>query len=154
MSIGLRPTVKWAHEKLGIPMPQEGEEVLAQGAQPAMAAPPGLAGLRSARPVVAPVAALAGAAPDAAVDTAAAPTPPQAMTPRMAADAAPAVTGWLEQIRALVERAESLEDIRDGLEQLLPDMTLDEYAAAMAQALAAAQLAGRYEVMQEAAGNG
>ena len=29
-----------------------------------------------------------------------------------------------------------------------------EYAAAMAEALAAAQLAGRYEVLQEAAGNG
>ena len=64
------------------------------------------------------------------------------------------MTGWLAQIRALVERAQSLDDIRNGLEQLLPDMTLDQYAAAMAQALAAAQLAGRYEVLQEAGGLG
>ena len=48
----------------------------------------------------------------------------------------------------------SLEDIRDGLVQLIPDMTLEQYAAAMSEALAAAQLAGRYEVLQEAAGNG
>jgi hypothetical protein len=47
-----------------------------------------------------------------------------------------------------------LEEIRDGLAALSPDMTLDQYAAAMAEALAAAQLAGRYEVLQEAAGNG
>ena len=43
---------------------------------------------------------------------------------------------------------------RDGLAALSPDMPLDQSAAAMAEALAAAQLAGRYEVLQEAAGNG
>ena len=145
VSIGVQPTVKWAHEKLGIPMPQEGEPVLQQPAQPM---PFGLAGLRAAWPADAPLAALAAATPGAAA------TPPQAMAQQLAAGAAPAVTGWLAQIRALVERAQSLDDIRNGLEQLLPDMTLDQYAAAMAQALAAAQLAGRYEVLQEAGGLG
>ena len=124
---------------------QDGEEVLEQPAQPV---PMGLAGLRSVWPAGAPLAALASAAP---VDAA---TPPQVMAQQLAAGAAPAVTGWVEQIRALVAQAQSLEDIRNGLERLLPDMTLDQYAAAMAQALAAAQLAGRYEVLQEAAGNG
>ena len=141
VSIGVQPTVKWAHEKLGIPMPQDGEPVLQQPAQPM---PFGLAGLRAAWPADAPLAALAAATPGAAA------TPPQAMAQQLAAGAAPAVTGWLAQIRALVERAQSLDDIRNGLEQLLPDMTLDQYAAAMAQALAAAQLAGRYEVLNEA----
>ena len=145
VSIGVQPTVKWAHEKLGIPMPQDGEPVLQQPAQPM---PFGLAGLRAAWPSDAPLAALAAATPGAAA------TPPQAMAQQLAAGAAPAVTGWLAQIRALVERAQSLDDIRNGLEQLLPDMTLDQYAAAMAQALAAAQLAGRYEVLQEAGGLG
>ena len=145
VGIGVQPTVKWAHEKLGIPMPQEGEPVLQQPAQPM---PFGLAGLRAAWPADAPLAALAAATPGAAA------TPPQAMAQQLAAGAAPAVTGWLAQIRALVERAQSLDDIRNGLEQLLPDMTLDQYAAAMAQALAAAQLAGRYEVLQEAGGLG
>ena len=145
VSIGVQPTVKWAHEKLGIPMPQDGEPVLQQPAQPM---PFGLAGLRAAWPADAPLAALAAATPGAAA------TPPQSMAQQLAAGAAPAVTGWLAQIRALVERAQSLDDIRNGLEQLLPDMTLDQYAAAMAQALAAAQLAGRYEVLQEAGGLG
>lgn len=145
VSIGVQPTVKWAHEKLGIPMPQDGEPVLQQPAQPM---PFGLAGLRAAWPADAPLAALAAATPGAVA------TPPQAMAQQLAAGAAPAVTGWLAQIRALVERAQSLDDIRNGLEQLLPDMTLDQYAAAMAQALAAAQLAGRYEVLQEAGGLG
>lgn len=145
VGIGVQPTVKWAHEKLGIPMPQDGEPVLQQPAQPM---PFGLAGLRAAWPADAPLAALAAATPGAAA------TPPQAMAQQLAAGAAPAVTGWLAQIRALVERAQSLDDIRNGLEQLLPDMTLDQYAAAMAQALAAAQLAGRYEVLQEAGGLG
>ena len=53
-----------------------------------------------------------------------------------------------------MDGAASLQDIRDGLEQLLPDMTLEQYAQAMAEALAAAQLAGRYEVLQEAGGIG
>ena len=145
VGIGVRPTRKWAHEKLGIPMPQDGEPVLQQPAQPM---PFGLAGLRAAWPADAPLAALAAATPGAAA------TPPQAMAQQLAAGAAPAVTGWLAQIRALVERAQSLDDIRNGLEQLLPDMTLDQYAAAMAEALAAAQLAGRYEVLQEAGGLG
>lgn len=141
VSIGVQPTVKWAHEKLGIPMPQAGEAVLQQPAQPM---PFGLAGLRAAWPADAPLAALAAATPGAAA------TPPQAMAQQLAAGAAPAVTGWLAQIRALVERAQSLDDIRNGLEQLLPGMSLDQYAAAMAEALAAAQLAGRYEVLNEA----
>ena len=76
------------------------------------------------------------------------------MAPQLAAAARAPAAAWVEQIRALVGRAASLEDIRDGLAALSPDMTLDQYAAAMAEALAAAQLAGRYEVLQEAAGNG
>ena len=76
------------------------------------------------------------------------------MAPRLANTLQPALDGWIDQIRVLVERAGSLEDIRDGLEALLPNMTLQQYADAMAQALAAAALAGRYEIVQEAAAGG
>ena len=69
-----------------------------------------------------------------------------------AGDLAPAVGAWIDQVRDLVMRAQSLAEIRDGLDALLPGMTLDQYAAAMAEALRAAEGAGRYEVMQEAAG--
>ena len=143
VSIGVQPTVKWAHEKLGIPMPQEGEAVLET---PAPANPFGAFTARAALAALPPAAlgeGRGGRTP-----------PPAAMADQLANGAAPALGAWIEGIRALVNRAESLQDIRDGLEQLLPGMTLDQYAQAMAQALAAAQLAGRYEVLQEAGGLG
>ena len=74
------------------------------------------------------------------------------MQPQLAAALAPAVGAWIDQVRELVMRAQSLTEIRDGLDALLPDMTLDQYAAAMAVALRAAEMAGRYEVLQEAGG--
>ncbi|HBP0269435.1 TPA: DUF935 family protein, partial [Pseudomonas aeruginosa] len=64
----------------------------------------------------------------------------------------PTTDRWIDQVRALVQSASSLDEIRDGLEQLLPDMTLEQYADAMAQALAAAALQGRVEILQEVAG--
>ena len=78
------------------------------------------------------------------------PPPPQQMQPQLAANLAPAVSTWIDQVRELVMRAQSLTEIRDGLDALLPDMTLDQYAAAMAVALRTAEMAGRSEVLQEA----
>jgi phage gp29-like protein len=59
VSIGVQPTVKWAHEKLGIPMPQEGEAVLGVAAQPQPGAA-ALAALTAMPPVAAPAAPKAG----------------------------------------------------------------------------------------------
>ena len=72
------------------------------------------------------------------------------MQPQLASNVQQATSPWFAQIRKLVESAGSLEQIRDGLEQLIPNMTLDQFALAMGEAMAAAQLAGRYEVLQEA----
>ncbi|MCL1960895.1 MAG: DUF935 domain-containing protein [Desulfovibrionaceae bacterium] len=159
VGIGITPTVKWAHEKLGIPMPQEGEATLSPAAPAAGQAgsPLGAAAFSAKTPCPTPCPSAGrpawGHAALAACAQAAMPqTPPVAMAPQLAGSAAPAVDGWIDQIRALVERAGSLQEIRDGLEQLIPNMTLEQYAAAMADALAAAQLAGRYEVLQEAGG--
>ena len=58
----------------------------------------------------------------------------------------PAVGKWLEDIKGLVDRSESLEQVRDGLIELYPDMSIAEYADALAQALTAAHLAGRSEL--------
>lgn len=61
------------------------------------------------------------------------------------------ITGkWLGQIRELVETADSLEQIRDGLEMLLPEMKLEDYSAMMGEALRVAELAGRDDIMSEA----
>ena len=64
----------------------------------------------------------------------------------------PSTGQWIQRIRDLVQGADSLEQIRDGLERLLPDMSLEQYAEVMAQALAAAALQGRVEILQEATG--
>lgn len=138
VNMGVRPPVAWVHERLGIPVAQGNEPVLmpagtaatpTTGTSAATATPPVLTGT---------------AAPGL--------PPPQQMQPQLAANLAPAVGAWLDQVRALVMRADSLAEIRDGLDTLLPGMTLDQYAAAMAVALRTAEMAGRYEVMQEATG--
>jgi len=143
VNMGVRPPVAWVHERLGIPVAQGNEPVLLP-AGAAMAAPTGTAAATAALPLPMPSASAApGLLP-----------PPQQMQPQLAASLAPAVGAWMDQVRELVMRAESLAEIRDGLDVLLPDMTLDQYAAAMAVALRTAELAGRHEVMQEAAGGG
>lgn len=76
--------------------------------------------------------------------------PPELMTQRLAKDAAPELDAWIEQIRDLAAHANSLQELRDGLLAMAPNMSLDDYAKAMTQALTAAALAGRYEVLQEA----
>ncbi len=58
-------------------------------------------------------------------------------------------TQWIAQIRAVVERAESMEQLQEAIMALAPDMSLDDYAAAMADAMTAATLAGRYDVLQQ-----
>lgn len=139
VSLGLRPSLKWAHEKLGIPLAEAGEPTL----MPSSPAPAQVAGYSTAK-------FTAAAAPTAHYH----PPTTQALINPLAARIAPAQKPWIDAIGQLVEQSSSLEDIRDGLAALLPDMALDDYAAAMSQALACAQLAGRYDVMQEAAGAG
>lgn len=151
VAVGVRPTVAWAHEKLGIPQAQDGEAVLGAPAPPPPPEPPAGAPVPPAPPAppAPPVGQAAATAtlPGAGVDL----PPPVLMQPQLARTMAPALQAWIEPIRQLVATAASLEAIRDGLEQLLPGMTLDQYATLMAEALRAAQLAGRSDVLDEAA---
>ncbi|MCO5354231.1 DUF935 domain-containing protein [Acidovorax kalamii] len=135
VDMGVRPPVAWVHERLGIPQAQGNEPVLMplQARQSPLPAALAAATAQFTAPGVLP--------------------PPVQMQPSLAGNLAPAVDGWIGQVRELVMRAQSLAEIRDGLDALLPGMTLDQYAAAMAEALRVAQAAGRYEVMQEAAGS-
>lgn len=127
VKLGMRIKRQWAQERLGIPEPEPGEEILTLAA-----------------PQEAQAATTAQTAGNA---------PAQMLAP-LDRSLQPATAEWLDTIRALVDRAASLTDIRDGLEALLPEMTLDQYADAMAQALAAAALAGRYDILQEVSGVG
>ena len=78
--------------------------------------------------------------------------PPAKMTGQLDQAVSPALAGWVGQIRDLASQAESLEQLRDGLFALLPDLSLDDYAAAIRVGLAAAALAGHYEILREAGG--
>jgi phage gp29-like protein len=78
--------------------------------------------------------------------------PPARQTDLAAKAIAPSTDDWIDQIKALVDKASTLEEVRDGLIALGPDMSLDDYTDAMRQALAAAALAGRYEILREAGG--
>ncbi|HYW05017.1 MAG TPA: DUF935 family protein [Gammaproteobacteria bacterium] len=64
----------------------------------------------------------------------------------------PMVEQWIEQIRHLVDSSSSLEDVQSGLIHLYPHMTLDQYGQAMREALTAAELAGRSDIMEQAGG--
>ena len=56
---------------------------------------------------------------------------------------------WINQIKELVDNVQSLEELRDRLFELIPDMQLDDYAEVMAQALTVANLAGRTELLED-----
>lgn len=127
--LGIQVPRQWAQERLGIPEPEGGEDVL----QPPQKAPAS---------VVEPATKTAAATAQQGAPTAA---------DRLDDHLQPATARWIEQIRQLVENADSLEQIRDGLASLLPNMSIELYAEGMAQALAAAALQGRLDIIEEAA---
>ncbi len=151
VNVGFQIPVQWAQEKVGIPQPEDGEPVL-QATSPAMWRQ-GMAATTGRVPFpghLCGVAAAAGQLPAGQLP----PSPQTAMQPQLAANIKAPAAAWVDKIRELVSQATSLEQIRNGIAALDPNMSLDDYAAAMAEALAAAHLAGRYEVLQEAGANG
>ncbi|HSX85406.1 MAG TPA: DUF935 family protein [Cellvibrio sp.] len=66
----------------------------------------------------------------------------------------PVTDVWINRIRDLVMNAESMEAMRDGLGELLPNMSIAEYSAVMTAALRVAELNGRSEIMDEVARGG
>lgn len=60
-----------------------------------------------------------------------------------------AIAPWLTIITNFVEQATSLEEIRDGLIDLFPEMDDAAFAEAMGQAMLLGDLAGREEVLQD-----
>lgn len=62
---------------------------------------------------------------------------------------APIITDWIEQIRGLVQEAESFEEVRDRLFDLFPKLNTTDFTELMAQAMMAAEVGGSFEVIQE-----
>lgn len=75
-------------------------------------------------------------------------TPPQQMLELTRQAVEPATNAWIDQIRVLVDSAESLEQLADQLLELQPELSLDAYADALATAMVTAELAGRNEVSE------
>lgn len=132
-SLGYKPTLQYITDTYG------------PGWEPGGAPPP--VGPNALVDPNAPPAGAQFAEPGAAVQD-----PPAQMVDQLSDNVAPAAGAWLDQVRTLAGSVDSLDALREGLLQLLPDMTLDQYAAAMQEGLAAAALAGRYDVLQETAG--
>jgi phage gp29-like protein len=68
----------------------------------------------------------------------------------LARRADPIIAGWIDQIEALVRSAESLEEIRDGLLALLPNLDTEQFGQVMQQALAIAGVAGMSDARDDA----
>ncbi len=86
---------------------------------------------------------------ESAPSTSAVPTP-DLMAEQLAADAAPVWERVLASVRKTVDNAESLESLRDDLLAAFGELPTQDLTAVMATAFAAADLAGRFEVEQEA----
>jgi phage gp29-like protein len=129
VDLGARIPAWWLHEKTRIPQAEEGEDVLQRSVTPA---PP---------EALTALAALKGQSE--------ADDPQAQQVARLEREARKPVDGMVEVIRRKVEQANSLEELRDSLIEAWPEMDSDALADAMAQALAAAALAGRYEILED-----
>lgn len=61
----------------------------------------------------------------------------------------PYVENWLQQVQDKLSQAESLEEFRNQLDSLIPELTFAEYAKVMAWASTVAEFVGRNSVAEE-----
>lgn len=151
VAAGMQIPVDWAHERANIPKPAAGQAVLTSGAVARPAADPQSdpAGLAAAVPQLgAALAALTAAGGTAPAGQAAA----AGQVGRLAKQGEATMDDWITKVRDLVNEAQDLEEVRDGLLALAPDMGLEDYAALLSEALTAAALAGRADILDQARG--
>jgi phage gp29-like protein len=131
--LGMEIPEGFIRDVFGLPAPKGGEKVLTPPANDA--AQPGTGALRSR------LAALS-ASPSGAND---APWVAAAL-PRLAADAGPAIRAWLDTIENMLAAANSLDEFRDMLLAAYDSLPSEELTDALAEAITAADLAGRAEI--------
>lgn len=147
VGIGFQIPLEWAQDKLRIPQPKDGQAVLSV-ANPALMLPP------AERPITAPEAALAALSAQAAdqIPATSAPASITAQSERLTGTAGAAFNVIVAQIEDLAANAIDLADLRDKISSAFPMLKGDAFAALMSEALIAADLAGRWDIMQEAGG--
>lgn len=137
VKVGMQIPEAWAREKLRIPQAEEGEAVLSEAAD--------------AAPEVAPTDATAAAR--AALRTASSPVDViDRYLERALSDGAESQAAMVETVRVMLERANSLEEFRAMLLAAYSEMDVAQLGEALQQALASAELAGRFEVETGAGG--
>ncbi len=147
--LGLRVRADQVRTMLDLDAPGEEDEVLAPPAPPEppetteATGPPGPLGAPPAR--ARDTGGGLTSATAAAEDGAGAASL-EALAARLRAEADPIVEGWLERIREDLDDASSLDDLRTRLAESEDPEGVEALAAAMGPALAAAELAGRYDV--------
>jgi phage gp29-like protein len=148
VDLGARIPAWWLHEKTGIPEAGKSDVVLAK-AQSAPALDPSTGEPAPAQPApdaagIALRAALRVTAKQREADW------PVIQTARLGHAAAATIDRWVGEIRAELDRAlddgQDLDAFAQRLLTLYPDLPDGDLTSLMAEALAAAELAGRYEL--------
>lgn len=93
-----------------------------------------------------------GAQPAFAEGAAGKQSTPAAQAERLAREAQPHLDAMIEQIKALVDQADSFDALRASLIKLYPSLDARQLGAVMQQALAASALAGRFDILEQARG--
>lgn len=130
VDVGVQIPVNWVGTKLGIPRPAEGEAVLRRAAPPA----PVGAGLSASL---------------AATKLPLPPSPVEQMAARLAKDTDQAWAKVFSHIVALVNQAETYEQLQDALLSAYSALPTDDLRAVMAQGFSAAHLAGMVDVQTQ-----
>lgn len=139
VNMGARIPVWWLHEKTGIPSASDGEEVLQPKPQQQMT----------------PAVLRQPAAPLAALRQEEQATPAQPEHYREPAssvlerEARPVIDGWVDQLQAIVDEAETFEDLQSRILEAFSDLDEAQLAEVMGQAFTASNLAGRSTVSDE-----
>jgi phage gp29-like protein len=128
---GARIPVSWVHEKLRIPLAEDGEEIMTAGA-PA-AAPP-------------PEAALAALKASPATRVAHTPDPAEQTAPRLIRDTAGDLQRWLDTIEVMMNAAGSMEEFQTMLLAAYPKLDDTRLIETLSTAFTALDLAGRADV--------
>ncbi len=128
LDIGMEISVDWSHEKTGIPRAGKNEDRLKPRSQ-------GLAMLKANTATAALRASTVRDASDLQLE-------------RLQRDGDAAIESWIDRIREEVMAAKNLEDLQQRLLALMPELPADEFAQVMSDALSAAHLAGRYDILE------
>lgn len=136
VGLGMRISPSWAHTELGIPEAGPDEPVLG-------AAPESAPGSRVALSRTAVAVASAQPAPKDREDQ---------LVALVAEEVDPVISDWVDQIQTLVDSAQTLEQIRDGLLGLLPGLSTAQFTRAMQHALAIGGAAGMLDALEDSRG--